>query len=81
MRPFTASPQLTMTMTAMRRIGFRLIVQMLGGLACFAGGVALAQSGVQLAMLDRLDPGMWELRVREGGKIERLCLDDGRRLI
>ena len=68
-------------MIAMRRIGFRLITQVLGGLACFAGGAALAQGAVQLAMLDRLEPGMWELRMREGGGVERLCLDDGRRLI
>lgn len=34
-----------------------------------------------LGMLDRLD-GQWELRVREpGGEVQRLCLQDGRRLI
>ena len=32
-------------------------------------------------MLDRLEPGMWELKMRDGGRSERLCLDDGRRLI
>jgi hypothetical protein len=47
---------------------------------CLAGGAALAQ-GVQLAMLDRLEPGLWELKMRDGGRNERLCLDDGRRLI
>lgn len=42
---------------------------------------ALAQR-VQLAMLDRLEPGLWELRLREvGGGVERVCLRDGRRLI
>ncbi len=47
---------------------------------CLAGGAALAQ-GVQLAMLDRIEPGLWELKMRDGGRSERLCLDDGRRLI
>jgi hypothetical protein len=49
-------------------------------MACVIGGGAVGQ-GVQLAMLDRLDPGMWEIRMRDGGQTERVCLDDGRRLI
>lgn len=48
--------------------------------ACFVGGAAIAQ-GVQLAMLDRIEPGMWELKMRDGGRSERLCLEDGRRLV
>lgn len=50
------------------------------GLVCLIGGAALAQ-GVQLAMLDRLNPGMWEIHMRDGARSERVCLDDGRRLI
>lgn len=35
-----------------------------------------------LAMLDGIEPGMWELRERgEGGSVQNLCLDNGRRLI
>lgn len=35
-----------------------------------------------LGMLDQLEKGRWELRVREeGGSIQRLCLNDARRLI
>lgn len=35
-----------------------------------------------LGMLDQLDPGRWELRLREPGEpVQRLCLRDGRRLI
>ncbi len=35
-----------------------------------------------LAMLDQLESGRWELRLRDGsGAIEQLCLRDGRRLI
>ncbi|MCA1661055.1 MAG: type II toxin-antitoxin system RelE/ParE family toxin [Novosphingobium sp.] len=57
-----------------------MVLAALAGLGCVAGGAALAQ-GVQLAMLDRIEPGMWELRARDGGRPERVCLDDGRRLI
>jgi len=48
--------------------------------ACLIGGASIAQ-GVQLAMLDRIEPGLWELKMRDGGRSERLCLDDGRRLV
>lgn len=35
-----------------------------------------------LAMLDNLDSGRWELRVRDGASgVERICLRDGRGLI
>ena len=54
---------------------------------CAAFGVAAVLLAVPamgqnpLGMLDRLQ-GRWELRVREpGGEVQRLCLQDGRRLI
>lgn len=62
------------------RVGLRIVFQGLAGLACVAGGAAIAQA-VQLAMLDRLEPGQWELRMRDGRGVERLCLEDPRRLI
>jgi hypothetical protein len=34
-----------------------------------------------LAMLSELDAGRWELRVRDDGSVERLCLPDVKRLI
>lgn len=35
-----------------------------------------------LAMLDQIEKGRWELRIRDkGGGVERLCLSDPRRLI
>lgn len=38
--------------------------------------------GRQLAMLDQLQSGRWELRSREpGAQTERLCIPSGRRLI
>lgn len=50
-------------------------------LACLGAGAALGQAA-HLAMLDRLEPGLWELRSREGGsRGERICLEDGRQLI
>ena len=58
----------------------KLVARTLAGFACLAGGAVFAQ-GLQLAMLDRLEPGLWEVRARDGGRSERVCLDDGRRLI
>jgi hypothetical protein len=34
-----------------------------------------------LAMLDELDKGSWELRFRDEGNVQRICLNDWRRLI
>ena len=53
--------------------------------AAFSGAAILlavpATGQNPLGMLDRLQ-GQWELRVREpGGEVQRLCLQDGRRLI
>jgi|SRR5688572_24473866 hypothetical protein len=77
---FTAVLLVHAMMRTMRFSLARIVPRALAGLACLAGGAALAQ-GVQLAMLDRLEPGLWELRARDGGRTERVCLDDGRRLI
>ena len=49
-----------------------------------SGGFAVPASGAHpgLAMLDRLEPGRWELRPRGSrGPAEQICLRDGRRLI
>lgn len=47
------------------------------------GSIAVAASGQHpsLGMLDQLEPGRWELRLRDAPGVERLCLRDGRRLI
>ena len=53
-------------------------------LAAFAAGLAspVASQNPSLAMLDHLESGRWELRIREAGApVERICLRDGRRLI
>jgi len=46
----------------------------------FAASAGLAQ-GPALHMLDKLQPGMWEVRPRDGGLSKRLCLTNGRPLI
>jgi hypothetical protein len=54
---------------------------------CAAALVAVMAGPAQgqrpaLAMLDELEHGRWELRIREpGGAVEQLCLGDARRLI
>lgn len=54
-----------------------LVTLLLGASAMPAAGQRMS-----LGMLDQLDPGLWQLRLREpGGAVERLCLRDGRRLI
>lgn len=56
-----------------------------GALAALALAVVAVPAAGQrpaLAMLDRLESGRWELRVREpGGQVQRICLQNGRGLI
>jgi hypothetical protein len=53
--------------------------------AATAGLLALAApafgGGPSLAMLDQLESGRWELRERSGAAAQRVCLQNGRRLI
>jgi hypothetical protein len=54
------------------------------GAGLFALGLAVPAAGQKppLAMLDQLERGRWELRMRDGaGTIQSICLSDGRRLI
>ena len=80
MRLYTARLRTKATMVAMRTARIRFIGKGIAALACVIGGAVLAQA-VPLAMLDRLTPGMWEVRTRDGKQVERICLDHGRRLI
>ncbi len=53
-------------------------------LAAIAAAFAVPASGQRppLAMLDQIEPGSWELRLREpGNPVQRICVSDGRRLI
>lgn len=63
------------------------MTRILAPLALMAGvfwalsGPAVGQRPA-LVMLDQLQPGRWELRMRDSsGGVERICLRDGRRLI
>lgn len=48
----------------------------------FAAAATAQGGGPSLAMLDRLEAGRWEIRLREpGNPSEKVCLGDGRRLI
>ena len=61
-----------------RRFGFALALA--GLLGAFAAPVS--GQGPTLAMLDGLQKGAWELRIRgDSGKSRNICLRDGRQLI
>jgi hypothetical protein len=48
----------------------------------FALAAPAMGAGQSLAMLDQLEAGRWEIRVREAGaQIQRICLASGRQLI
>lgn len=50
--------------------------------ALFAGAVPASGQRPPLAMLDQLESGQWELRLRDGRTlVERLCVNNGRQLI
>lgn len=52
--------------------------------ATAACGFAATSSGAQgpsLAMLDRLESGLWEVRARDEADTVQICIDNGRKLI
>lgn len=57
----------------------RIAVAAAGLLVAFAAPSAAQRPA--LAMLGQLEAGRWELRNRDTGSVERLCLPDTRRLI
>lgn len=70
-------------MTTIRRLARHALRPLLAGalvMGGFAVSGALAQ-GPALHALDKLQPGMWELRMRDGGPAKRMCLANGRPLI
>jgi hypothetical protein len=51
------------------------------GLAGFVGG-SLAAGGPALALLDRIQPGLWEIRERNNpGGTRQVCVNHGRKLV
>ena len=61
------------------KIRMRFAVAVAGLLAAFSA--AATGQRPALAMLNELEAGRWELRVRDDGSVERLCLPDVQRLI
>lgn len=50
--------------------------------ALLAGAAPAMGAGPSLAMLDRLEPGQWEIRAREAGaQPQRMCIAHGQQLI
>lgn len=58
-----------------RYIGF-----IAAAISAFVATSGVAQ-GPALAMLDRLEPGQWEVRARPEGSAFKICIDNGRKLI
>jgi hypothetical protein len=57
----------------------RIAVIVAGFLAAFS--VPAIGQGPALAMLNGLEAGRWELRMRDDGSVQRICLPDARGLI
>ncbi|WP_165271777.1 DUF3617 domain-containing protein [Pelagerythrobacter rhizovicinus] len=53
-------------------------IAMVAGLAA---GISAAAQAPSLAMLDRLEPGQWQLRFRDGSSTQQICVRNGRELI
>ena len=51
------------------------------GLAALLLAIPLAGQAAELDMLDTLTKGAWNLRVRDDGSEQRICVRDGRELI
>lgn len=67
-------------MSSTTRSAMRTVALLFAGL--FAAVLAPAQAQApQLAMLDKLDQGGWEIRFRPSNEREKTCLRDGRELI
>lgn len=64
----------------MRRLALRVMA------IAFAGGAALTVPATSqrpaLAMLDQIEPGRWEIRLRDGSRrTYPMCVENGRKLI
>ena len=51
------------------------------GLATLLIAIPLAGTAAELGMLDSLNKGAWNLRIRDDGSEQRICVRDGRELI
>jgi len=63
-----------------RRKRIKLLAMTLAGFSALSGPATSQRPA--LAMLDQLEPGRWEVRLRDGsGRASQVCLDNGRKLI
>ena len=67
----------------MRTVSRASVTGVLGplGLAALLAAVPLAVDAAELGMLDSLAKGAWNLRIRDDGSEQRICVRDGRELI
>lgn len=64
----------------MRRKRIQVLTMALLGFGALSGPATSQRPA--LAMLDQLEPGRWEVRLRDGsGRTSQACLDNGRKLI
>lgn len=62
----------------------KTVLQIVGGAIVVLAAATVPAIGQRssLAMLDQIEAGRWELRVRDqGGPVEQLCIANGRRFI
>lgn len=70
-------------MTAAHRSGTAILRTIGAGLCAGVGFLAASGSaqGPGLAMLEQLEPGLWEVQPRDDTPRVRICVDSGRKLI
>lgn len=64
----------------MQKVLMRLLAMIIAG--CAALAVPASSQRPALAMLDQIEPGRWEIRLRDGSRrAYPICVDNGRKLI
>lgn len=59
----------------------RVTARLALGLAAVLVAIPLAGHAAELGMLDSLTKGAWNLRIRDNGSEQRICMRDGREFI
>lgn len=57
------------------------ISALLGIIATACVATTADGKGPSLAMLDRIEPGLWQITAHDKAEVVKICLDDGRQLI
>lgn len=71
------------TMTTLSHQPFRMIRPLLSvaGVLCGLAATSSLAQPPRLQLLDKLQPGMWEMRARDGSAARRMCIASGRQFI